>query len=231
MRAGDGTLIGWGVAAGAYPGLIVPTVARLKLTDDASCASLSAGTRWVRVFAPRSPRGGAQACRSTGGRGGAGRRHRIAPQHVTQAPGEQPQPSHGERRREAMLQALDQLAPGRSSIKRRLKFSIRRTAIARVEVRRKAPGQPDAIYERLAAGSLVWAGPSSPTSSLSATSRISSRYASNPARAHPVPRVVSVADCGRSSAAHRGEQVRGGVVWGLGPLARASEVDPVTAGF
>src|SRR5258705_8838084 len=34
MRAGDGTLIGWGVAAGAYPGLIVPTVARLKVADD-----------------------------------------------------------------------------------------------------------------------------------------------------------------------------------------------------
>src|SRR5439155_7637746 len=34
MRAGHGTLIGWGVAAGAYPGLIVPTVARLKVTDD-----------------------------------------------------------------------------------------------------------------------------------------------------------------------------------------------------
>ena len=27
-------MIGWGVAAGAYPGLIVPTIARLKVTDD-----------------------------------------------------------------------------------------------------------------------------------------------------------------------------------------------------
>ena len=34
MRADDGSFIGWGVAAGAYPGLIVPTVARLKVTDD-----------------------------------------------------------------------------------------------------------------------------------------------------------------------------------------------------
>ena len=34
MREDDGTLIGYGVATGAYPGVIVPTIARLKVTDD-----------------------------------------------------------------------------------------------------------------------------------------------------------------------------------------------------
>ena len=34
MRAGDGSFVGWGVAAGAYPGLIVPAIARLEVTDD-----------------------------------------------------------------------------------------------------------------------------------------------------------------------------------------------------
>ena len=34
MRADDGSLIGWGVAIGAYPCFIVPPMARLKVTDD-----------------------------------------------------------------------------------------------------------------------------------------------------------------------------------------------------
>ena len=37
MRAQDGTEIGWGVAIGAYPGLIVPAIAHLKVTDDGGC--------------------------------------------------------------------------------------------------------------------------------------------------------------------------------------------------
>ena len=36
MRAGDRSFIGWGVAAGAYPGLVTPAIARLKVTDDGS---------------------------------------------------------------------------------------------------------------------------------------------------------------------------------------------------
>ena len=34
MRDDDGTLIGLGVAAGAYPASMVPAVARLRVTDD-----------------------------------------------------------------------------------------------------------------------------------------------------------------------------------------------------
>ena len=34
MRAADGSFIGWGVAIGAYPGIIVPAIAYLKATDD-----------------------------------------------------------------------------------------------------------------------------------------------------------------------------------------------------
>ena len=34
MRADDGTLIGWGVAVGAYPASVVAAIARLRVTDD-----------------------------------------------------------------------------------------------------------------------------------------------------------------------------------------------------
>jgi xanthine dehydrogenase YagR molybdenum-binding subunit len=48
-----------------------------------------------------------------------------------------------------------------------------------------------------------------------------------------VPRVVSVADCGRVVSPRTAEsQVRGGVVWGIGAALReASEVDPRYGGF
>jgi hypothetical protein len=48
-----------------------------------------------------------------------------------------------------------------------------------------------------------------------------------------VPRVVSVADCGRGMSPRTAvSQVRGGVVWGIGAALReASEVDPRFGGF
>ena len=48
-----------------------------------------------------------------------------------------------------------------------------------------------------------------------------------------MPRVVSVADCGRvMSPRTAASQVRGGVVWGIGAALReASEVDPRYGGF
>ena len=72
------------------------------------------------------------------------------------------------------------------------------------------------------------------TSSPSATSRTSWRCAIEPdTRRIRVPRVVSVADCGRvMSPRTAASQVRGGVVWGIGAALReASEVDPRYGGF
>jgi xanthine dehydrogenase YagR molybdenum-binding subunit len=42
MRAEDGTQIGWGVAIGAYPGIIVPAIAHVKVKDDGG-VTLSVG--------------------------------------------------------------------------------------------------------------------------------------------------------------------------------------------
>jgi xanthine dehydrogenase YagR molybdenum-binding subunit len=48
-----------------------------------------------------------------------------------------------------------------------------------------------------------------------------------------VPRIVSVADCGRvMSPRTAASQVRGGVVWGIGAALReVSEIDPRYGGF
>ena len=110
----------------------------------------------------------------------------------------------------------------------------RRARLAGGAVRKKAPGQPDAIYGRLAAGLPSIGGPGlSGTMSPSATSRISWRCGLSRHTRIRVPRVVSVADCGRViSPRTAASQVRGGVVWGIGAALReASEVDPRYGGF
>src|SRR5258705_2496288 len=78
----------------------------------------------------------------------------IAPQHVTAGSwGTASAVPTASDAAEAMLQALDQLAPGRSS--NQTPAQILKSCgrpLLEVEVRRKAPGQPDAIYDRIAAG-------------------------------------------------------------------------------
>src|SRR5882757_1970680 len=166
MRAGDGALIGWGVAAGAYPGLIVPTVARLTVTDDGS-VRLSIGghemgqgirTALAAVVARKlavPPEGVVVLVGDT----------RIAPQHVTAGSwGTASAVPTASDAAEAMLQALDQLAPGRSS--NQTPAQILKSAgrpLLEVEVRRKAPGQPDAMIG-WQQGFPVSGGLSSPTS-------------------------------------------------------------------
>ena len=54
-RATMASFIGWGVAIGAYPGIIVPAIARLGSPSTAGYPSASVGTRWGKGFAPRSP--------------------------------------------------------------------------------------------------------------------------------------------------------------------------------
>ena len=162
MRADDGAFIGWGVAAGAYPGLIVPTVAHLKVTDDGGVllgigghemgqgirTALAAAVARTLAIPPESV---AVLVGDT----------RVAPQHVTAGSwGTASAVPTATDAAEAMLQALAQLAPGRSSNQTPAQIlkSVGRASLE-VEVRRKAPGQPDAIYERLAAGLPSIGGP------------------------------------------------------------------------
>jgi xanthine dehydrogenase YagR molybdenum-binding subunit len=103
-----------------------------------------------------------------------------------------------------------------------------------VEVRHRAPGHPDAIFGRLTQGLPAAAGPAYPDFvAFSYIAHFVEVRIEPGTRRIRVPRVVSVADCGRvvSPRTARG-QVLGGVVWGIGgALREVSEVDPRFGGF
>jgi xanthine dehydrogenase YagR molybdenum-binding subunit len=160
---------------------------------------------------------------------------RAAPQHLTAGSwGTASAIPAAEDAAEAMLKALAGLS--REGVggtpAEILKRAGRRSL--EVEVQRKAPGQPDAIFQRVRAGLPSIGGPVY-------DSYVTFSYIAHfvEVRIEPgtrrvrVPRVVSVADCGRvMSPRTAASQVRGGVVWGIGAALReASEVDPRYGGF
>jgi xanthine dehydrogenase YagR molybdenum-binding subunit len=103
-----------------------------------------------------------------------------------------------------------------------------------VEARRRAPGQPEAIFDRLRQGLLALGGPEYPEFvSFSYIAHFVEVRVEPTTRRVRVPRVVSVADCGRVVSPRTARsQVLGGVVWGIGAsLREASEVDPRYGGF
>ena len=237
MRADDGSFIGWGVAAGAYPGVIVPTVARLKVTDDGGVVisigghEMGQGIR-TALAATVSRKLGVPAENVVAVIGDT----RAAPQHLTAGSwGTASAIPAADDAADAMLMALAELTP--SAYSNRTPAQILKAAgrpSLEVEVRRKAPGQPDAIYDRLAAGLPSIGGPvfaDFVTFSYIAHF-VEVRVEPNTRRVR-VPRVISVADCGRvMSPRTAASQVRGGVVWGIGATLReASEVDPRYGGF
>ncbi len=237
MRGEDGTEIGWGVAIGAYPGLSTPAIAHLKVGDD--------GNAEIRIGGHEMGQGIRTALANAISRklgipaekiGAVIGDTRAAPQHLTAGSwGTASAIPAAEDAADAMLKALAELSPG--GVAGRTPAEILKAAGRRsleVEVQRKAPGQPDAIFGRLRAGLPSISGPvygSFVTFSYIAhfvEVRIEPRT-----RRIRVPRVVSVADCGRVvSPRTAASQVRGGVVWGIGATLReASEVDPRYGGF
>jgi xanthine dehydrogenase YagR molybdenum-binding subunit len=237
MRDEDGAFVGLGVAAGAYPGLTVPAVARLRVTDD--------GDVFVNVGVHEMGQGIRSALAATVARklGVAPERvvaeigrTGVTPQHLTAGSwGTASAIPAADAAADALLRALAELdpngVPGKSPAQ--VLKDAGRPALE-VEVRTKAPGQGDEIYGRLAAGLPSIGGP------------VYARFATFSFIAHfvevrveprtcriRVPRIVSVVDCGRViSPTTAASQVRGGVVWGIGAALReASEVDPRYGGF
>jgi xanthine dehydrogenase YagR molybdenum-binding subunit len=237
MRGGDGSEIGWGVAVGAYPGLATPAIAHLKVTDDGDVEisigghEMGQGIRTALANAVSRKLGvRPEKVRAVIGD------TRGAPQHLTAGSwGTASAVPVAEDATDAMLKALGELSP--AGIAGRTPADILKAAGRRsvdVEVQRKAPGQPDAIFGRLRAGLPSVGGPV--YGSFVTFSYIAHfvEVAIEPnTRRIRVPRVVSVADCGRVMSPRTAtSQVRGGVVWGIGAALReASEVDPHYGGF
>ena len=136
---------------------------------------------------------------------------------------------------DAMLKALEELSPNARAGQPPAEVlkSAGRSSLE-VEIRHKAPGQPDQIFGRLEAGLLGFAGPVFPDYvTFSYVAHFVEVRIEPGIRRVRVPRVVSVVDCGRVVSPQTAEsQVRGGVVWGIGAALReASEVDPRYGGF
>lgn len=161
---------------------------------------------------------------------------RAAPQHLTAGSwGTASAIPAADEAADAMLKALAELAPG--GIAGRTPAQILKAAgrpSLEVEVQRKAPGQPDAIFGRLRTGLPSVGGPSYPSYvTFSFAAHFVEVRVEAGTRRIRVPRVVSVVDCGRvMSPRTAASQVRSGVVWGIGAALReSSEVDPRYGGF
>ena len=237
MRAHDGSFIGWGVAIGAYPCFIAPAVARLRVTVEGGVFisigghEMGQGLR-TALAAAVSRKLGVPAADVVAVIGDT----RGAPQHMTAGSwGTASAIPTANAAADAMLNALARLIAGGAAGRtpaQVLKAAGR--ACLEVQIQAKAPGQPDEVYGRIAAGQLSFAGPVYPefvTFSYSAHF-VEVRVEPTTARVR-IPRVVSVVDCGRViSPRTAASQVRGGVVWGIGAALReTSEVDPRYGGF
>jgi xanthine dehydrogenase YagR molybdenum-binding subunit len=161
---------------------------------------------------------------------------RAAPQHVTAGSwGTASAVPAASEAADAMLKALADVSPGSQA--GRTPAEILKAAgrpSLEVEIRRKAPGQPDEVFGRLEAGLVAPAGPVYPGFvSFSYIAHFVEVRVEPGTRRVRVPRVVSVADCGRVVSPRTARsQVMGGVVWGIGATLReASEVDPRFGGF
>jgi len=201
MHGDDGTQIGWGVATGTYPGIIVPAIARLKVTDDGRVVisvgghEMGQGIRTALANAVARklgvpPERVAAVVGDT----------RAVPQHLTAGSwGTASAIPTAIDAADAMLKALAELAHG--NVAARAPAQILKAAgrpSLEVEAQRKAPGQPDAIFARLRSGLPSIGGPvygDYVTFSYIAHF-VEVRIEPNTRRIR-VPRVVSVADCGR----------------------------------
>jgi xanthine dehydrogenase YagR molybdenum-binding subunit len=237
MRSDNDTQIGWGVAIGAYPGIIVPAIARLKVTDDGGVVISVGGHEMGQGI--RTALANAVA-----------RKLGVPPEHVVAVVGDtRAAPQHltagswgtasaiptAIDAADAMLKTLAELVHG--DVAGRAPAQILKAAgrpSLEVEAQRKAPGQPDAIFARLRAGLPSIGGPVyGDYVTFSYIAHFVEVRIEPDTRRIRVPRVVSVADCGRVVSPRTAEsQVRGGVVWGIGATLReVSEVDPRFGGF
>lgn len=240
MKAPDGGAIGWGVACGAYKAATSPAMARIAATRDGRILFSVAGhemgqgmrtaignvlVRHLRV-APE-----ALVIQIGDTRG--------APQHLTAGSwGTASVVPAAEGAAQALIEALAALAalvPGHDAgLLPAQVLALAGRERLDVDVRSKAPGQPDAVYGRLQGGLPAAAGPVYPDFvAMSYAAHFVEVTIEAVTRRIRVTRVVSVIDCGRVvSPVTADSQVRGGVVWGIGAALREiSEVDPRYGGF
>jgi xanthine dehydrogenase YagR molybdenum-binding subunit len=235
MRASDGSLIGWGVAIGAYPGSVTPAIARLSVDAAATVTVAVAGhemgqgirTAIARLVADDLGVDPTAIVISVGDT-------RHAPQHLTA--GSWGTASALPAVHAALRRLRTELGlPSTGALDLRAAVAAAGRSRVDVEATTVGAGQPaEPVVDRLRTGLVAIAGPEYPEF-------VTFSYIAHfvEVRVEPttcrirVPRVVSVADCGRvASPVTAASQVRGGVIWGIGAsLREQSLVDNHYGGF
>jgi xanthine dehydrogenase YagR molybdenum-binding subunit len=243
MRAPDGSLIGWGVAAGAYKAAIAPAIAKVRLNAN--------GTVRVAVGGHEMGQGIRTAIALTVARtlGAPVAAVEIvlgdttaAPQHLTAgswgtATALPPVQEAAQRLMEDLRQNSGAQAGAQAGANGATAVALLRASgrpFAEAESRMRAPGQPEQVFGRLTGGLPAAAGPVYPDFvAFSFIAHFVEVRIEPTTRRIRVPRVLSVADCGTVASLRTARsQVEGGVVWGIGAALReASEVDPRYGGF
>jgi xanthine dehydrogenase YagR molybdenum-binding subunit len=261
MRLADGTRIGYGVAAGAYPGYIAPALAKVRLNSDGR-VDVSVGghemgqgirTAIALVLAEELGVDPQTATITIGDT-------QFPPQHVTS--GSTGAATISVPVRDAAIHLRNTLATlatqargiqfdntdatslkldgailiGSDGRSERIADILRHHGLDHVdgEARGSAPGMKPDAFQQAALGKVAFSGPEFPNHV--AFSFIAQFVEVHIAPRMPRPRVVrmvSVVDCGRVLSRRTAtSQLYGGLVWGIGAaLSEASEVDPRYGGF
>jgi len=237
MSLPDGTLVGWGVACGAYPSMTTPTVARLRIGAD--------GRTRFQISGHEMGQGIRTAIAATLIEGLDIDPARLeivigdtstVPQHITAGSwGTASVVPTAARAAQKLRSRIEELLAGRSipgNLHRKL-ATVRRPSLE-IEVTQLGPGQDASVLEGMPFGGYGVVGPEFPTfTCMSFIAHFVEVHVEPRTRRIRVPRVVSIADCGRVvSPRTAASQVRGGVVWAIGAaLHEATEVDPRFGGY
>lgn len=261
MQLDDGTLVGWGVAAGAYPAYITPAIARIRLHADGK-ADLSVGAHEMgqgirsAIAAVAEEELGVRASEIRILIGDTS----VPPQHVTSGSTGAATVSIPISKASANLRgALAELAakagsptfagvdPSSTRLRdgRLLLPSGESKGVAEIladagveyvdgEARGTGPGMSEDAYAQAALGKVAFFGPEFPDYVSFCYIAHFAEVQIDPLVPRPrVTRMLSVADCGRVLSRRTAEsQMLGGLVWGIGAaLSEASEVDSRFGGF
>ncbi|WP_198045896.1 xanthine dehydrogenase family protein molybdopterin-binding subunit [Novosphingobium aquimarinum] len=237
MRSPSGGSIGWGVAVAAYPSMMVPSIGTLRVyangrtTYSISGHEMGQGIRTsiANVLVQGLGIDPDKLEISVGNTA-------TAPQHITAgswgSAGAIPTTAQAVSR---MQSALKQLLGGRTprgDIHRRLASTKR--PYLEVQASALGPGQDASALESLRQGGYAVAGPEYPAfTTMSYIAHFVEVEVEPRLRRVRMPRVVSVADCGRVISPRTARsQIIGGVVWAFGSALReGTEIDPRYAGY
>ena len=237
MRSADGSAIGWGVALGSYKASTAPVIARVGLTRGGMVVAaigvheMGQGVRSaVAAELARALGVPARAVRLSLGDTGNFPHHNTAGSWGT-ATAVPAAVEAAERLVAELRERAPEAPPGATPVQLLQAAGL---DSHQVQVRRKPAGQGDQVWERLDRGLQGAVGPEYPDFvTFSYVAHFVEVRIEPRTRRIRVPRVVSVADCGRVVSERTARsQLLGGIVWGIGQALReASETDPRYGGF